>query len=238
MDDSKKSVTAGARGEFTMTSDQRPTERTYPVTSHPPLPRRAPRAGHPGSQPSHGPPLPCSSSWPTRRPLPPRPTSGRPPSPPPTSAAASSAATTFTAAPPTRASAAPPPSCRTPTSPTTPLATPSRLVPIRPAPSRSSRHRHHGRHRRPHPRRRQFTSLARGFADATRQHHTVRVWSITGASRTSPAPPSASGSAEIRPQQPADGGDRDSGPVGDGRHGVQLCVPGEPRSATRTPATR
>ena len=27
--------------------------------------------------------------------------------------------------------------------------------------------------------------------------------------------------------QPADGGDRDSGPVGDGRHGVQLCVPGE-----------
>ena len=45
--------------------------------------RRAPRAGHPGSQPSHGPPLPCSASWPTRRPLPPRPTSGPPPSPPP-----------------------------------------------------------------------------------------------------------------------------------------------------------
>ena len=38
-------------------------------------------------------------------------------------------------------------------------------------------------------------------------------------------------------QQPADGGERDSGPDGDGRHGVQLCVPGRPRSPTRTPAT-
>ena len=38
MDDSKKSVTAGARGEFTMTSDQRPTERTYSSNEPPPAP--------------------------------------------------------------------------------------------------------------------------------------------------------------------------------------------------------
>ena len=48
MDDSKKSVTAGARGEFTMTSDQRPTERTYSSNEPPPAPppsapRRPPR---------------------------------------------------------------------------------------------------------------------------------------------------------------------------------------------------
>ena len=50
MDDSKKSVTAGARGEFTMTSDQRPApHRTHLSSNEPPpapppsAPRRPPR---------------------------------------------------------------------------------------------------------------------------------------------------------------------------------------------------
>ena len=89
------------------------------------------------------------------------------------------------------------------------------------------------------------TSLNDNYPLTGCSHDGTEQWPL-GASQVSVGRPNSSGSghgplfanAQVlagrgRPQQPADGGDRDSGPVGDGRHGV-LCVPGEHVHATRT----